>query len=207
MIEVEKRKRGDIVFEVCRVVAVGAVLALALLIWGLTVADIPSKAEIAELREQVTILSLEIGAVEEAISPMYEDWQNVITEASEPECANDTAETVNEKSYDVYDVVILAQMVWGEARGCAPEEQSLCVWTVFNRLKAGGWGGSIAEIVTRPGQFDWDPSYPVIAETRDVVIAALEDWAAGKDAPVLPPYATDSDYVRFSGDGFHNYFK
>jgi hypothetical protein len=204
MIKIEKHRRPERVFGAVRAVAVGAVLVLALLIWGLTVADIPTAAEVAELREQVTVLSLEIGAVEETVGPMYEDWSNVVAEA---ETVTKTPETVNEKLYDVYDVVILTQMVWGEARGCTPEEQALCIRTVTNRLKAGGWGGSISEIVTRPGQFDWDPSYPVIAETRDVVIAALEDWAAGKDAPVLPPYATDSNYVKFSGDGKHNYFR
>jgi spore germination cell wall hydrolase CwlJ-like protein len=117
-----------------------------------------------------------------------------------------------EPPYALEDVIMLSQTVWAEARGLPPEEQALCVWTVLNRLDAGGWGSSIAEVIARPGQFAHDPSYPVTAEIKETVERELAAWAAGEEAKVLPPYATEPGYLYFNGrfdeNGMpHNFFR
>jgi hypothetical protein len=116
-------------------------------------------------------------------------------------------------AYTEQDVVMLSKMVWGEARGLPAEEQALCVWTVLNRLGDGRFGGSIAEILTKPKQFiGYRVAHPVTDEIRSVVEGVLQAWSQGATAPVLPPYAETSGYLYFSGkrgaDGrMHNYFR
>ena len=113
-----------------------------------------------------------------------------------------------EPPYSEADIALLCKMAWGEARGCAPAEQALCVWTPLNRLDNGGFGSSIEEIVTAERQFiGYAPENPVTEEIRAVVVAVLEAWVAGEPAPALPPYAETGDYLFFSGDGRHNYFR
>lgn len=112
--------------------------------------------------------------------------------------------------YTDADIETLSKMVWGEARGCAAEEQALCIWTVLNRLADGRFGSSIEAIVTAPYQFaGYSEANPVTDEIQAVVIKALDAWAAGEDAPVLEPYATTSEYLYFTGgaDGLHNWFR
>lgn len=118
-----------------------------------------------------------------------------------------------QKPYIEEDIVAFCQMVWGEARGCAKEEQALCVWTVINRLEDGRFGDSILEIITKKNQFvGYSPYHPVTDEIRTVVTEVLEDWAAGGTAPALPPYADTGDYLYFTGGPdsngtLHNWFR
>jgi spore germination cell wall hydrolase CwlJ-like protein len=115
--------------------------------------------------------------------------------------------------YTERDIEMLAKMVWGEARGCAPAEQSLCVWTVINRLEVGGFGDTLEEVLTAPHQFvGYKPNHPVTDEIRAVVEDALAAWESGEAAPTFPPYAETSGYLFFTGrrgdDGqLHNFFK
>lgn len=111
-------------------------------------------------------------------------------------------------SYTENDIELLCKMVYGEARGCAEEEQALTVWTVLNRLDDGRFGNTIEYIITAPRQFiGYNEAHPVTDDIRTVVETALKAWAAGDDAPTCPPYAETSDYLYFSGSGRHNYFK
>ena len=58
-----------------------------------------------------------------------------------------------EGHYSPHELTLLAQTVWGEARGCTPEEQRLVVWTVFQRVGAEGYGNTIEDVVKDPRQF------------------------------------------------------
>lgn len=108
--------------------------------------------------------------------------------------------------YSSYEVTLVCRTVWGEARGCSPEEQALVVGCICNRVDA--WGQSVEEVVTADGQFHgYSAANPVPAEIFEVVSATLEDWARGEEAPVYPPYATTSEYLFFYGDGEHNWFR
>lgn len=122
-------------------------------------------------------------------------------------------EATPEPRYTERDIEMLAKMVWGEARGCTPAEQSLCVWTVINRLEAGCFGNTLEEVLTTPRQFvGYKPKHPVTDEIRTVVEDTLAAWESGEIAPTLPPYAETSGYLFFTGrrgdDGqLHNFFK
>ena len=108
--------------------------------------------------------------------------------------------------YSSYEVTLVCQTVWGEAQGCSPEEQALVVGCICNR--ADKYNKSIEEIVTADSQFHgYNEDNPVTPEIHEVVCATLEAWARGESAPVYAPYATSSEYVYFTGDGAHNWFR
>lgn len=124
---------------------------------------------------------------------------------SVPEVVSDC---VTEARYTDQDVELLCCTVWGEAGGCAPEEQALVVWCILNRVDA--WEQTIEQVVTAPNQFHgWIEGAPYTAEIEGVVRATLELWSSGMDAAVLPPFATSPNYLFFSGDELqqHNYFR
>lgn len=108
--------------------------------------------------------------------------------------------------YSSYEVTLMCQTVYGEARGCSKEEQMLVVWCICNRADSSGV--SIEQIVTAPRQFHgYNPEHPVTDEIRDVVLEVLDAWSRGQEALVYEPYATTSEYLYFSGDGVHNWFR
>lgn len=108
--------------------------------------------------------------------------------------------------YSSYEVTLVCQTVYGEARGCSREEQMLVAWCICNR--ADSTGASIEQVVTAPRQFHgYDPEHPVTDEIRSVVLEVLDAWSRGQKALVYEPYATTSDYLYFSGDGVHNWFR
>ncbi len=109
------------------------------------------------------------------------------------------------------DIVLLAKMVWGEARGCAPEEQRLVVWTVLQRVDAGGVFAqydTIEAAVTAPGQFvGYNEQHPVDADIYNLCLEALSDWQSGAEPPTHETYAPTAPYYFFDGDGCHNWFR
>lgn len=108
--------------------------------------------------------------------------------------------------YSSYEVTLVCQTVYGEARGCSQEEQMLVVWCICNRADRSGV--SIEQVVTAPRQFHgYNPEHPVPDEIRSVVLEVLDAWSRGQEALVYEPYATTSEYLYFSGDGAHNWFR
>lgn len=108
--------------------------------------------------------------------------------------------------------IALAKMVWGEARGCSTTEQAAVIWCVLNRFDSGdpyyANCRTIYDIVVQEDQFHgYDPSYPVEADILALVEDVLARWEAersciGDVGRVLP-----AEYLYFSGDGEHNYFR
>lgn len=109
-------------------------------------------------------------------------------------------------AYQAHEVDMLAQMVWGEARGLVAEEQALTVWCVLNRAR--DWNLSIEEVLTAKYQFaGYSESYPVDPDIREMCQSIVDQWEAGEEASTLYPYATSSNYYWFYGDGEHNWFR
>jgi spore germination cell wall hydrolase CwlJ-like protein len=72
-----------------------------------------------------------------------------------------------EPPYTETEIEILAQTVYGEARGCSTEEQKLVVWVVFQRVDADGFGGTIEKVLAAPRQFHgYDPKNPIGKDRR-----------------------------------------
>lgn len=82
----------------------------------------------------------------------------------------------------------------------------LVAWCICNR--ADEYAKSIAEIVSARSQFHgYNQSHPVDETILSTVIEVLNAWSRGEQALVYEPYATSSEYLFFTGDGRHNWFR
>ena len=124
----------------------------------------------------------------------------------EVESEAEVSENVVVAKYSSHEVTLVAQTLWGEARGCSRDEQKLVAWCICNRADAREQ--SIEEVVTAPHQFaGFNPEHPVDAELVAVAEEVLQAWSRSEEALILPPYANTSDYQFFHGDGYHNWFR
>lgn len=112
------------------------------------------------------------------------------------------------KRYTEEEVRLVAQTLYGEARGCSRAEQRLVVWCICNRVDKGSWGNSIEDVVKYPYQFvGYGATHPVWPELEAVAREVLEEWNGGGEADILEPYAKTSKYLYFNGDGKHNWYR
>lgn len=110
---------------------------------------------------------------------------------------------------DEAEVEMLARVIWGEARGIPSDmEKAAVVWCVLNRVDADAWPDTVEEVVTQPYQFTgYLSDYPATEEHKAIAADVLTRWEqekreGGDVGRVLP-----AEYVFFSGDGKHNYFR
>lgn len=131
------------------------------------------------------------------------------TEAElETETETEVAEKqISDYPYDYDKAVALAQLMWGEARGCSKREQSMVAWTVLNRVDA-GYGGSTDfwSILTAPSQFYYWSGEPYEEYEVEIAIDVLQRWAAEKDGVEDSGRTLPKGYLYYYGDGAHNYF-
>ena len=112
------------------------------------------------------------------------------------------------KRYTEEEVRLVAQMLYGEARGCNKDELRLVVWCVCNRVDKGTWGNTVEDVIKYPYQFmGYGATHPVWPELEAVAREVLEEWNDGGEADILEPYAKTSKYLFFRGDGKHNWYK
>ena len=118
---------------------------------------------------------------------------------------------VKEPAYEMYfteaDVTALAQMLYGEARGCTVDNQRKCVWCVLNRVDDARFPDTIIGVVSQSGQFyGYSPYFPVWDELRAVALDVLTRWSMEKQgadvARELP-----STHLWFTGNGSENVFR
>ena len=116
-----------------------------------------------------------------------------------------------EPEYEMYftedDVVSMAKMLWGEARGCALDNQQKAVWCVLNRVDDSRFPDTILGVLSQPSQFHgYSPDFPVWDELKEVARDVLTRWSLEKQGVTvereLPP-----EYVFFTGDGIQNNFR
>lgn len=97
----------------------------------------------------------------------------------------------------------LANVTWGEARGCTVTEQAAVMWCVLNRVDSHLYPDTVAEVVTQYKQFHgYSESNPVTPELLQLANSVLTYWSEGDDSGRVLP----KEYLYFTGDGEHNYF-
>jgi hypothetical protein len=111
--------------------------------------------------------------------------------------------------YTDRDIELLANTVWGEARGCTPDEQRLVVWTVLQRVDhPERWGDDIEAVITAHRQFvGYRPGNPICPDISALVAGVLADWAQGAEPLTHTRYAPTAPYFYFDGDGRNNWFR
>ncbi len=118
---------------------------------------------------------------------------------------------VTEPEYEMYftetDVIALAQMLYGEARGCTVNNQMKCVWCVLNRVDDVRFPDTIIGVVSQPGQFyGYSPNFPVWDNLRAVALDVLTRWSMEKQGANVAR-ELDKNAVFFTGDGTTNWFR
>ena len=116
-----------------------------------------------------------------------------------------------EPEYEMYftedDVVAVAKMLWGEARGCALDNQQKAVWCVLNRVDDPRFPDTIQGVLSQPSQFHgYSPDFPVWDELKEVALDVLTRWSLEKQG-VTVERELPNTYLWFTGDGVQNHFR
>lgn len=122
-------------------------------------------------------------------------------------CVVEVAEPEYEMYFTEADVIALAQMLYGEARGCTVDNQMKCVWCVLNRVDDPRYPDSIIGVVSQPHQFHgYSPNFPATDELKSVALDVLTRWSMEKQGAEVYR-ELPSSYVFFTGDGIQNNFR
>lgn len=122
-------------------------------------------------------------------------------------CVVEVAEPEYEMYFTEADVIALAQMLYGEARGCTLLNQQQCVWCVLNRVDDARFPDSIIGVVSQPGQFyGYSPNFPVWDNLYAVALDVLTRWSMEKQGADVARELPDT-YCWFTGNGSENVFR
>ena len=142
----------------------------------------------------------------EPVEPPERDWGGLKAQQMVA-----VPEPLAEPEYDMYftenDVVALAQMLWGEARGCTRDNQAMAVWCVLNRVDDPRFPDTIQGVLSQPNQFyGYSPDFPVWDELKEVARDVLTRWSMEKQGVTVERELLP-EYVFFTGDGVQNHFR
>lgn len=152
-----------------------------------------ARAEVLETERRAQ----EISAPMLSAEPM-QTMRSAAEAAQEPETAQETEE----------EIVLLAKMLWGEARGCSTTEQAACVWVALNRVSDPRWPDTLREVLLQPEQFrglrEDNPATEELMALAEDVLSRRARELAGETAVgrVIP-----EDYFFWAGDGKRNHFR
>lgn len=122
-------------------------------------------------------------------------------------CVVEVKEPEYEMCFTEADVIALAQMLYGEARGCTVDNQRKCVWCVLNRVDDARFPDTIIDVVSQSGQFyGYSPYFPVWDELRAVALDVLTRWSMEKQGANVARELPDT-YCWFTGNGSENVFR
>ena len=122
-------------------------------------------------------------------------------------CVVEVAEPEYEMYFTEADVTALAQMLYGEARGCTVDNQMKCVWCVLNRVDDPRFPDTIQGVLSQPSQFyGYSPDFPVWDELKEVARDVLTRWSLEKQGVTVERELLP-EYVFFTGDGVQNHFR
>ncbi len=122
-------------------------------------------------------------------------------------CVYEMAEPEYELYFTEADVVALARMLYGEARGCTVDNQMKCVWCVLNRVDDPRFPDTIIGAVSASGQFyGYSPYNPVWDNLYAVALDVLTRWSMEKQGADVAR-ELDESFVWFTGNGVENVFR
>lgn len=124
--------------------------------------------------------------------------------------------TIEDKQYIFDDAIVtmLAQAGWGEGRGLKSiTEQAGIFWCILNRVDSDlSYMPDTIERVVTPDQFHgYCSSYPTVddfgRDLKALAVDVLTRWMMEKDGQADVGRVLPKEYLYFSGDGQHNYFR
>ena len=106
------------------------------------------------------------------------------------------------------EVEMLAKTIWAEARGVpSTARQAAVAWCALNRLDVGTFGDTLAEVLSKPYQFAYDPASPVTDEFLALANDVLHRWYLEQNGVEDVGRTLPEDYLFFEGDGLENHFR
>lgn len=109
---------------------------------------------------------------------------------------------------DPEELTILAQTLWGEARGVASKErQAAVIWCILNRVDDPRWPDSVREVCIQSQFHGYDPSHPVDPELYQLAHDVYIRWQREKHGDPACGRVLPKEYVYFHGDGVENHFR
>ena len=106
------------------------------------------------------------------------------------------------------EVEMLAKTIWAEARGVpSTARQAAVAWCALNRLDVGTFGDTLAEVLSKPYQFAYDPASPVTDEFLALADDVLHRWYLEQNGVEDVGRTLPEDYLFFEGDGLENHFR
>ena len=142
----------------------------------------------------------------EPVEPPERDWGGLKAQQMvvEPE---PSAESEYEMYFTEDDVIAVAKMLWGEARGCALDNQQKAVWCVLNRVDDPRFPDTILGVLSQPSQFHgYSPDFPVWDELKEVALDVLTRWSLEKQG-VTVERELPNTYLWFTGYNGSNHFR
>ena len=122
-------------------------------------------------------------------------------------CVVEVAEPEYEMYFTEADVIALAQMLYGEARGCTVDNQMKCVWCVLNRVDDVRFPDTIQGVLSQPNQFyGYSPDFPVWDELKEVARDVLTRWSLEKQGATVERELPNT-YCWFTGFNGSNHFR
>ncbi len=150
--------------------------------------------EIAELARSLD-LSEDNPIIVEAKRLWYEDYMIEI-DVQPPE-----------QIYTDADAAIIAKILYSECGSIQSDTEKACVaWVVLNRVDA-GYGETIEIVGTAPSQFGYMANTPIKDNLIDLSYDVLARWAKERNGETDVGRVLPKDYLWYSGDGAHNYFR
>lgn len=124
-----------------------------------------------------------------------------------PEPVPEPTPTPEVQYYTEAEVTMVAKVLYDECRGIASDTEKACVvWTICNRVDA-GYGSSVTQIVAASGQFAYRYNAPVWDSLYALAEDVLMRWNHEKNGATNAGRVLPNDYMWYSGDGSHNYFR
>lgn len=108
------------------------------------------------------------------------------------------------------EAAYIAKTIYGEAMVCSTTERAAVAWCILNRVDSTDpfYPDDIIGAVTQSQQFHgYDEDHPVLPELYDLALDVIERWLQEKNGAADAGRVLPAEYLFFSGDGTHNYFR
>lgn len=120
---------------------------------------------------------------------------------------SDGEENTSTPPYTDADAVMIAKVLYNEARGIPSETEKACiVWVILNRVDA-GYASTIAGVVTARYQFAYSAKTPVRDDLLSLSYDVLGRWVNEKEGQTDVGRVLPRDYLWYTGNGLHNLFR
>lgn len=170
---------------------------------------VPIRIEQNDQIETVALLSA-VGSDYSGVKLLQDD---IVSEPKQKRSCPDIADTVKQHDLivewpvlDEAEIIVLAKMVWGEARGLSDTEKAATVWCVLNRVES--WGKDIIATVTAAGQFTgYNENNPVDIDIAALVEDVLVRWEMEKLTGFDYGRVLPSEYLFFAAKNGKNVFR